>query len=252
MDRTGSDGKVLRMTFYSFPQRPGPAYRTRERRLYNTPVDTSNVLAWYSADHAFSDRRFGVPATLGDPIEIAYDISGNEHHMFPVSSIRPITCSSVNGHASYLGQENSDYHAALRTYQHFPAVAQIAVAYSPATKWQGYGACLGRYYDRYERAYLFYHGRTGAFYISPDIIQRRNGVDQSIGSSVDPIDQVNIYVFGHRNTSIESQWMLGQSDRWSVHLHIFEAVLWSSLPIISVIEEWENYFASTYGVLLGV
>jgi hypothetical protein len=241
------------MTFYSFPQRPGPAYRTRERRWYNTPVDTSNVLAWYNADHAFSDRRFGVPATLGDPIEIAYDISGNERHMFPVSSIRPITCSSVNGHASYLSQRNTGYHFALRTYQHFPAFAQIAVAYSPATTWQGYGACLGRYRGAYDdRAYLFENGQTGVFHASPEIIQRRNGVGQSLGDPVNPIDQLNIYVFGHRKTGIESQWMLGQSDVHSVHLHILEAVLWSSLPIISVIEEWEQYFSSKYNIPLGV
>jgi hypothetical protein len=158
----------------------------------------------------------------------------------------------VNGYASYFSQENNNFHAALRTYQHFPAVAQIAVAYSPTTKWQGYGACLGRYHDDSSRAYLFNDGYTGAFHTSPEIIQRRNGVDQSPGDRIDPIDQVNIYVFGHRYTSSESQWMLGKSDKHSVHLHILEAALWSSLPIISVIEEWENYFASKYGVLLGV
>jgi hypothetical protein len=158
----------------------------------------------------------------------------------------------VNGHASYLGQENDDYHAALRTYQHFPAAAQIAVAYSPATTWQGYGACLGRYHDGIYRPYLFFDNRTGEIHTSPAIIQRRNGVDQSLGDRIDPIDQLNIYVFGHRSTSVESQWTLGKNDRYSVHLHILEAVLWSSLPIISVIEEWENYFASTYGISLGV
>jgi hypothetical protein len=158
----------------------------------------------------------------------------------------------VNGHASYLSQENDDYHAALRTYQHFSAAAQIAVAYSPATTWQGYGACLGRHHDGSRRAYIFDNGSTGAFYTSPAIIQRRNGVGQSLGDPVNPIDQVNIYVFGHQHTSIESQWMLGKSELYSVHLHILEAVLWSSLPTISVIEEWENYFASTYGVSLGV
>ena len=228
-------------------------YPTILLRQYNqTALDTSDVVAWYDAEHTYKDRRFRVPAASGDDLEIIEDISGHERHMFPASQYR-ITRSAAFGYATVCTLQSTDYEESMRTYQHFPSTMQIGVAYSPTTTWDGYGVLVGRYSSgSYDRTYLFNSGWTGAFYSSPEGIQRRNGVAQSVGDRVNPIDQRNIYVFGHRNSGLAMQWTLGKQDNSTVALHIFEVALFSSIPALSVIEEWEQYFSEKYDIPLGV